>query len=196
MRKIVVTEPREMTISNIFLVPLYKIDRSQLVLNGFVNSYLFSDRNIIYDGYVLHLLFQPDDQLKFADFVEVEKRRLGELFLEEYDIEDGVVLVYKIPSIYDKDIETLLKGEYSKLSDTLMRDIPKTVKVMVRGLRKDELHLAHLIHIKSKGLRDFWENLLNIDLPEDAEVWNRFKIEEETLNEHTIKNKFYELTKS
>lgn len=193
MSRTVITEPRQMTISNIFVLPVFKMDRSQLVINGFINSYLFNkNEREVYDGYVLNLLFKPPSQDKFADFVVTERRRLGDLFLDEYDCENEcVVLVYKIPNKYYSDIDLLFTGAYSKLSKVLMEDIPKTVKVYSRGLYRDETHLAHLIHQKNKGLKTFWEGILDVEFTEDMEVWERKTREEETLDENKI-NKYYE----
>lgn len=190
-RTVIVTEPRKMTISNIFIQPIFKIGRENIVKNGLINTFFFNnERNIVYDDYVLHLLFKPEDQIRFSGFVAEERQRLGGLFLDEYDYEGGyTVLVYKIPDKYNDDIKLLLEGRYSELSDTLMNDIPRTVRVVLRqGVRKDETYLAHLIHERNKGLRDLWENLLDVDLPKDSEVWNRFTEEEETLSEKIVKD--------
>ena len=190
-RKVVITEPRNMTISNIFIVPIFKIGRENLVKFGFVNSYLFNtDRNIIYEDYCLHLLFKPENLDEFADFINMEKERLGVLYLDEYDYGDGfVVLVYKIEEYHNEDIKILLMGGYSKLSNTFMSEIPATVRVRTRtGVNKDEKYLAYLIHEKNQGLIDMWENILGQELPPNSEVWSKPTILEETLSEDKLIN--------
>lgn len=187
----VITEPRNMTISNIFIVPIFKIDRNSMIANGFINSYLYNtEKNFDYEDFHIHMVYHPSDMDMFNKFVEIEKIRLGKLFVDEYDYEDGYsVLVYKVPEDLNYGVNLILEGKYSKLDKHYMNHLPNIITVRKRtGVTSTETSLSHLIYTKDPLLRKMWESILNTGLPEDSEVWERRTKDEETLYIDRIKN--------
>jgi hypothetical protein len=177
-------QPRKMTISSIFLVPLLGIDRTKLNANGYVNSYLFC--NIIpidFDNYCLYLLFKiSENNSEFEEFLIFLKQNIkGEIIYEYETVDSFFILVYKLEDEINEDIEKILNGDYSKISDKLLNKIPKFININTRFGKTKEYSFAYMIYKKNKILREMWEKILDIKLDEESEVWDKKSIEDETL---------------
>jgi hypothetical protein len=171
------------------MVPTLKIFNSKesLIGNGFLNAYIKdATADVEYDN-AIYLLFKPNDLDKFRAFIESECERTKAL-IDDYDYNDGyVVVVYQLDVKFKKDFDIIKKGKYSKTSPAFQALFPKVVKIMFRGLYKDELSLQYRIFNKTQDLVDFWEEKFNISLGEDVEVWHGFFEEKEILNLDKIK---------
>jgi hypothetical protein len=176
------------TITSIFIVPTLGINRDGLLTNGFINGYI-KDENKEYDVDVVYILFKPKNLDKFRDFLETEYVRTKNI-IEDYDYEDGfVVVVYQIPDIWKKDIILVKQGKYSKTSLAFQESFPKVIKVIKKGLHKDELSLQTRIFMKSPDLQEYWENKLGVNFNDNMEVWEGWNEDNETLNLEKLKIK-------
>lgn len=175
------------TISTIFIVPTFKIDRDKLHINGFLNGYLKdAHREIQYED-CCHLLFKPRNMDRFKEFVDDEYERSLDI-IDDYDYEGGfVTLVYTMNPKFKEDFELIKQGRYSKTSQEFQAIFPKVVKVIKKGIPREETSLQYQIFNKSDSLREYWESRIAIDFKDEAEVWNGFSIEKETLDINKIK---------
>jgi hypothetical protein len=178
-------QPRKMTISSIFLVPTMGIERQKLNKNGFVNSYLFCDIiPIDFDNYCLYLLFKiGENNSSFEEFLVFLKQNIqGEIIYEYETVDNFFIIVCKLDEVLNEDIEKILNGNYSKISDKLLNRIPKFINIDTRFGKTKEYSFAYMIYKKNKILKEMWEKILDIKLDEDSEVWDKKTIEDETLS--------------
>jgi hypothetical protein len=175
------------TITSIFIVPTLSIGKDKLDDNGFVNGFIKDgEREVQYDN-CIYLVFKPDNLTKFRDFLDVEYERTKQI-LDDYDYPDGyVVIVYKLNSRLDSDIELIKQGKYSQTSEAFQKIFPKIVKVKKNGLMRDEISLQYRIFNKTEDLKKFWEEKLDVDFDEGMEVWSTFIDENETFTLTKIK---------
>lgn len=175
------------TITSIFIVPTLSINRDKLNDNGFVNGYIKDGgREVQYED-CIYLLFKPTDLDKFKDFLDEEYERTKSI-VDDYDYEGGyVVVVYKLNSKLNNDIELIKQSKYSQTSEAFQKIFPKIVKVKTGGYNRDEISLQYRIFNKTQDLKDYWADKLGMDLPDDVEVWQGFFEENEILNLHKIK---------
>lgn len=175
---------RKISTTNMFLVPVLKIGRENLMRAGFVEAY-FSDklREIEYENCV-YLLFRPARLDEFNLFVE--SQRENNTLVDEYDHKGYTVLVYKLPAEYKKDYEILMKGKFSQTSQKFQDLLPKYAKVAQDGVLVDEMTTQHLVFEKDQTVKDYWKRELDLDFQPEDEVWHFYE-EREILNEDAIK---------
>jgi hypothetical protein len=178
---------RKHTITSIFIVPILSIGKDKLIDNGFINGYIKDiNRDVQYEN-VVYLLFKPTNLDKFRVFLDGEYERTKSI-IDDYDYEDGyVVVVYEINTKLKNDINLIKQGKYSKTSKEFQGIFPKIVKIKKNGLQKDEVSLQYRIFNKTEDLVKFWEEKLDVELPEDSEVWHGFFEEFEALDFDKIK---------
>lgn len=178
---------KKKTITSIFMVPTLKIDRTQLMENGFINGYVSDSKKQPDYENAVYLLFQPKDLDKFRHFLEEEYERTKDI-IDEYDYEGGyVVVVYKLNSKFKKDFGLIREGMYSKTSTEFQGMFPKVVKILKEGFKRDEISLQYRIFNKTEDLIKFWEDKLNVEFGDNQEIWHAFILEDETLNLDKIK---------
>jgi hypothetical protein len=178
---------RKHTITSVFIVPTLSIGRDKLLDNGFLNGYIKdSNKDIQYENAV-YLLFKPKDLDKFRDFLDGEYERTKSI-IDDYDYEDGyVVVVYEVNPRLKDDIELVKQGKYSQTSKKFQEIFPKVIQIKQNGMRRDEVSLQYRVFNKTEDLVKFWEDKLEVTLPEDLEVWHGFFDEFETLDIAKIK---------
>lgn len=175
------------TITSIFIVPTLSIGRDKLEDNGFINGYIKDSQKEVQYENCIYLVFKPEDLDKFRNFLDEEYERTKSI-IDDYDYPDGlVVVVYKLNSRLDDDIQLIKQGKYSKTSKKFQEIFPKVVKVKKNGLSKDEISLQYRIFNKTQDLVDFWESKLDVTLDEEAEVWSTFVEENESFSLDKIK---------
>lgn len=175
------------TITTIFIVPTLSIGKNKLDDNGFVNGYVKDgEREVQYDN-CIYLVFKPDNLNKFREFLDDEYERTKQI-VDDYDYPDGfVVVVYKLNSRLDNDIELIKQGKYSQTSEAFQKIFPKIVKINKNGLMRDEISLQYRIFNKTEDLRKFWEEKIGVDFDSNMEVWNTFIEENEIFTLNKIK---------
>lgn len=163
------------------LLWVLKIDYGSLKKNNIQNTFLY-DENRPYEN-CLYLLFKPDNIYDFNSFVELERKRTH-LLIDEYECGAFSILVYKLPSEYNKDYERFYQGKYSEFSPKFKSNIPQTFKIRKGFGVKDEVNLSYMIVNQDKVLKNGWTSLIGEDI--DKEVWPVPNLEREKL-------KIYEL---
>lgn len=181
------------TISSIFILPLLGIPREGLLNNNCINGYIIDIEKDVQYPDSLYVLFKPENIDRFREFVDKEYERT-QMLIDDYDYEDGfVVLVYRIEGKYDKDIELVKQGKYSKTSTAFQNKFPKVLKITnAAGKHKDELSLQYRVFKKTPDLREYWENKTNESFSDDMEVWPGWNENEEILDLDKIKKQLYE----
>lgn len=176
------------------MVPTLNIPKGALRLLGFINAYQIDmDRDLDYaKDRVIYLLFKPDDMVYFREFLDSEFERTKNI-IEDYDYPGGyVVLVYKLNQRFRSDFNLVKKGKYSKTSPSFQKMFPKVIKIMKKGLHKDEISLQYRVFNRTPDLIEFWEKKLGMEWTDDMEVWNGWEESKEILNIMEIKKQQYE----
>jgi hypothetical protein len=174
------------TITSIFMVPTLKIDRNSLQANDFLNGYARDD--IREENYpdACYLLFRPKNIDRFREFLDSEYERTKDI-IEDYDHPSGfVVVVYKLDPNFKGDFDLVRQSRYSKTSPEFQALFPRTIKISVDGLRRDELSLQVRIFKKTPDLKKFWEDVFQADLPEDSECYEGYQEEREVLTKNKL----------
>jgi hypothetical protein len=175
------------TITTIFIVPIFSIDKEKLKTNGFVNGFIKDSRKDVQYKDSVYLLFKPEDLDKFRDFLVDEYERTKQI-IDDYDYEEGyVVVVYQIYTRLLPDIELVKQGKYSQTSTKFQQIFPKIVKIKKNGFQKDELSLQYRVFNKTEDLKQFWEEKFDMTFDDDMEVWHGFIEEKEILDLDKIK---------
>ena len=176
------------TITSIFIVPTFGIDRKSLKENSFINGYVEdASKEVQYDK-CAYLLFRPTNLDKFKVFLDKEYERTKTI-IDDYDYEGGfVVVVYKMNDKFKADFGLVKLGKYSKTSKEFKALFPKIVKVYgENGDYKDEISLQYRVFNKTEDLRSYWSELLDIDFDDSMEVWQGWIEEKEILNINQLK---------
>lgn len=175
------------TITTIFIVPIFSIDKEKLKANGFVNGFIKDSRRDVQYKDSVYLLFKPEDLDKFRVFLDTEYERTKQI-IDDYDYEEGyVVVVYQLSPRVLPDVELVKQGKYSQTSKKFQQIFPKLIKINKHGFQKDELSLQYRVFNKTEDLRQFWEDKLDVVFDDDMEVWHGFIEEKEILDLDKIK---------
>ena len=156
------------------ILPMLKMDSYELSIN-LKNTYL---GNVDYEGdnswgnYIYLLVDSAEDNLLASTM------RSHELYCDEYDPTPGETMyVFKIPKdIQDKVCVPFKEGKYSEID----KDYIDNHLTWYYPNKKKGKTLQ--IVTKDAELRKYWEDLIGIPLPEDAEVWSKPKPENEIYN--------------
>lgn len=173
------------TVTTLFMMLPLKIPKEHLEQNSFINAYSFDDSKDYQD--CVYLLFKPKNTDIFRLFLESEYERTKQL-IDDYDYPDGyVVLVYKLEDKWREDYDLIRQSKYSKTSPEFQALFPKVIKIVLNGLRRDEISLQYRIFQKTNDLVEFWEEKFGINFDPEFEVWSWFDKESETLDILKIK---------
>lgn len=175
------------TISSTFFVPSLKIGKDNLLKAGYINAYFRDDNKDTQYEDCVYLLFKPENLIDFRMFLDDEYERTSNI-IEDYDYGGGfVVVVYKLNPRFKKDFDLIKKGKYSHTSKSFQAEFPKIVKIPNGLSYKEEVSIQFRIFNKTKDLRDFWEQKLDIRFDDEQEVWYEFNEEKETLTYEKLK---------
>jgi hypothetical protein len=186
---------RKMTVCTLFIVPLLKLNRKEIIEQGFENAFiqdkLKEEEGISYDNGV-YLLFRPFKLEQFNEFVQKERKN-NKYFMDEYDHPNGwTVLVYNYDKKWENDVKLLMKGKFSKTSAEYQAEIPELVssnKVMKSNGGKREMSTQHHIFKKTETLRRYWKSELGLELDNDIETeyWQYYE-EREVLTKEIMEH--------
>lgn len=173
-----------LTISTILILPTVGVSRSQLEQLGFINAYIKDKNNESYGENHLFLLFKPESKSKFDEFLS-NQYISNEFIVDNYSYDGNYeVIVYALNLIWKNDYEIIKKGQYSKLSKEYKSIFPKTVKI--NGVNR--ITLQWLIFDRNSRLKNYIEDKIGTPLEENAELWDIWDNEKETLDIEKIKN--------
>ena len=188
-------EVYQKTITTIFVMPILDISRKDLYENNFINAYLKDLDNDLYQAEdVIYLLFKPENEVEFAEFLAKEYARTKE-FIDDYNHDEFIVLVYTINKEFEADIKIIKQSKYSLTSKKFKALFPKKIRNYNKSGTVEMLpSLQHMIFNRDKNLLVFWEKHLGTTLISkcNLEVWRAFEEELEVLDIDKVIN---ELTK-
>lgn len=175
------------TITSIFMVPTLGINKEALRENGFLNGYSKDvHRDVQYENCV-YILFKPSNLELFRDFLDGEYERTKGI-IDDYDYPDGfVVLVYELDKKFKRDFEFIRAGRYSKTSKEFQNLFSKMVRIKKDGYLREEISLQYRIFNKTKDLKEYWEDKIDVQFDDEMELWGTFKEDSETLNIDKLK---------
>lgn len=164
------------------MVPTLGINKEALRANGFLNGYSKdAHRDVQYENCV-YILFKPSNLELFRDFLDGEYERTKAI-IDDYDYPDGyVVLVYELNAKFKRDFEFIRTGKYSKTSKEFQNLFSKMVRIKKDGYLREEVSLQYRIFNKTKDLKEYWEDKIDIQFDDEMELWGGFKEESETLD--------------
>jgi hypothetical protein len=160
------------TATSMFVMPLLGINRKELELHGLENAYI-KDEILGFDyNHAIYILFKPPLLDKFNNFIEGERTR-GAQIIDEYDYPEGwVMLVYQWPEKWKKDVDIVLTGKFSKVSEEFKCVTPEFVERTLGGFRTKKLSTQHQIYQKTDLLKNYWKEKYDLDLDKEDECWH------------------------
>ena len=176
------------------MVPTLMIPREDLKMYGYINGYIGDrQREELGDNYI-HLLFSPPDMDMFKSFLDDEYEDPSYDLVEDYDYEEGfVVLVYKLNPKWKDDFKLVREGKYSRTSRMFQEIFPKVAKIKIDGKHRDEISLQYKIFKKTTDMIEYWENKLGTSFNPEQEVWSAFDPEKEMLDISQVQIKLKEI---
>lgn len=157
-----------------FLLPIVDMKYNKLLEEGFKNAYISHADEKELEGQRIYLLFEKS---KLSDeFREQLKNR------EDYDKtltgKKEEIFSFKVPdNIYYTVVIPFMAGKYSEINRSY-------VNKFFSPLVKVGPHIVHDITYaaltKDSSLKEYWEDRIDMELPEDAEVYSAPIMEEET----------------
>lgn len=166
-----------MTNTAYFLRPTIKFDSGTPSVASYENAYL-GDYEYTKDEYGENLfLLYPTDTLS-EDLIK--KLEAHPQFVTTYVPTDGkTMFVYKFDEhTKDKVVKPVIEGKYSKVDrDYVESNYP---------LSSSKLVTNRMVFDKHERLKQMWEDRIGTTLPDDAEVWSKFRIQDEIYRYPTV----------
>jgi len=170
-----------------FLIPATGLDVHILLEYGLIDAYMNDlgfekeeDDNEI-DIYLL-FSFQKEYSQITNDFFR--SLREHENFLNEYEIEEGTVIRFKLDKEWEHIKLQLSLSKYSKIDRNYVNNFFPPMIVYSKDMYGNPLtkkSVNYKILTKDEELRKDWEEKLNVNISEDLELWDKLYPEEEIL---------------
>lgn len=175
------------TATNLFVVPTLGITRGRLNIFGLENAYIKDEvKGIDYERGV-YMLFRPKDTFRFGEFLE-EERSSGAVIVDEYDYRDGyTMVVYQYPRKWKEDVDIIMTGKFSQVSEGFKATVPRLTKSVVGGKEMDGINSQHKIYEGAEDLKEYWNIKYGLEFEKGDEHFS-FYPEREIFTEETLKN--------
>lgn len=172
-------------VSTLFLLSPIGINFEELDYKGFVDAYIKDlEKEDMYDKYYILLLFKLEEDQSDI-FKELSENKY---FVEDYDYDGYVVLVYVFPEEFQEDYDHIVKGEYSKVSDEFRKMFPKRVlHIPKKGKSFFQNSFPHKLINRFDYLLGDLSRFFGTEITPNMEFWKAFDFEKETLNISKIK---------
>jgi len=188
------------TKTSTFLFPLLEIPKELfkcevknnfqklIMTTRFLNSYMQDSEITKYnDEPYVFIVIKPYQDVDFDTFYSTILSFPN--YVDEYEKEGYIIMIFKIPDNNLPDYELLLKGKYSLISKEA-----KTL-ILKNNFFSHAVHLLPLILKKCSSIKESIEINLSISVGEchsianlyDQEVWGIITIEKETLTDDILK---------
>lgn len=142
--------------------------------NEFINCYIGTEQSGDYGNYI-YLLYRFSGSLEFVQFEE--RLQNHPYFEESYEVDNyQTMYVFNIPQDYMEDIQLILDGKYSKIQ-------PETKENILRFNQSRTNSILEKILFRDPSWKAELENKLKASLPDDAELYSIFNVEEEIFRE-------------
>lgn len=161
-----------------------------MLRNGLINTYV-GDKEYEGEEWGNNFYLHFDPNSLSTDFLSQIVSH--EWYIDMIDRGNVIVLVFKFPySSSIKDIRSwkrnakklvvdpFLRGEYSKIDRAyVIKNFPRLHKRLVKGVVSETMNLDWQILWKSPYLKNYWEELLDVEIESAAEVWSKPEKEKE-----------------
>lgn len=183
-------KPFRWTKTSSFLVPACDLDIAILLEYGFINAFLGDENHNKLDDSQedIYLLFEYNPiNNYFEELCSVLRNH--ENFLEEYDPEEGYVMIrFKLNDKWKHIKQQLISGKYSLIDREYVKQFfnPKIIvgeSPYGEYLYKDSVN--YQILMKSPVLKERWEEKLGVVFKDDYEVCSKPDMEEEIYRKKT-----------
>lgn len=140
----------------------------------FINCYIGTEHSGDYGNYI-YLLYRFSGSMEFVQF---EERLQNHPYYESsYEVDNyQTMYVFNIPQDYMEEIQLILDGKYSKIK-------PETKENILRFNQSKQDSILEKILFKDPSWKIELENKLKAALPEEAELYSIFNVEEEIFRE-------------
>lgn len=178
----------DITVTSLFLLPIFKVPIRKLDEYGFVNSFLYDKHRTdsLEDAKTIYVLFHPDTSQIILLQKQIEDWENNGFLLGDYDYPDGyVVVMLKFPDKFRDQYKLFLKGQYSKFSTEFKDAIPRKVftgAIAPDGSAAEEDSLQFRIINKRVMLKNYWEDQIGDEFDAEGEYWSRPDLLKETMD--------------
>ena len=177
---------RKWTKTSSFLLPAAGLDVATLSEYNFENAYLndLGYERPINDDYVdIFLVFNVEQySAKIESFFNSLRRH--SLFLDEYDIDERVVFRFKLLEEWKHIKQELTTSKYSTIDREYVKKFFNSMVIVKRDNWGNPIYGMsnnYRILTKHPSLRKEHEERLDVDIPEDLELWEKLHMREEIL---------------
>lgn len=106
--------------ATIYLLPMLAASKYDVYLENIVNVYIGDNRIPDLNEHIF-IMYNKQDNVRFNNLKTYLKNHTS--FVLEYEIDDKLVFVFKIPSNYYHDYKCFLRGQYSKFNEKYKKHI-------------------------------------------------------------------------
>ena len=111
------------------MFPTLKINKELSIKNGFINAYINDNNKLDKYLYSIYVLYKPINKDNFKEFLEKEyESQLG--IIEDYNIDDYVVIVYKLDDNFINDFNLIKQSKYSQTSQQFKSLFKKEIQIV------------------------------------------------------------------
>ena len=147
-----------MNLSASFILPILNLSCT-IYRNGLVETYM-GDADYV-DDWGKYLFIEMDNSSKLLDCL-----RTNHLYIDSYPRTTNTTMFVFDLSDYESITKPFLEGQYSKIDRRYVNKNFPPIEGLSKSLNREILD-------KSPRIRHYQENRIGVNLPEDAEVWDR-----------------------
>lgn len=172
------------TKASLFLLQGIGLSIKAIKGEGFINAYIGNNDSTKphYSG-CIYLLFKPERKQEFDEMFIGSEYMRTEYLIDEYDYPDGyVVLVYRFPPQYERDMKLFLNGKYSQFSAEYKNLFSMSIDSEDEVGEFTQHSFYYHVFNKTKQLAKYWKDKLDVDIDPEGEYWNQPVFEDEVLD--------------
>lgn len=169
MSETVIDKLKEENLCTHFILPLIKLNKFSFISSNFVNCYINREKTLLFVQ-VLDLALIP--------------RKSTDLHPAFFNVfkSDTIVIVFRLPNMWNQDVQLFIEGKYSKMSEPAKECIRKYSGLAYKRKQRNKPRTTDLRLLALERhtlLKNMWEKeLTNITgtqrsvvvLPDDAEL--------------------------
>ena len=162
-----------------FIFPLIGYSKAELyplLVNAYLGDVDLYDWDLTSPDVFILMRYRGD-----LNWVELEKKfEKDKNFKTSYSLYDGkyIMFVFTIASKFTNDFKKVLNGKYSELSDP--------AKILIMRHRLPHSSMSKIL-VKDKSLKKYWEDKIQIPLPNNSEVWPIMEKKDELFDKRDFK---------
>lgn len=162
--------------SKTYILPLLDDYVRIKFLDHILNTYLITDETKEPSIHILYDISVKNNPAFNSYFVLLHQ---SQYFISSKDIDEGVLISFKIPKEYIPDYNKFIKGAYSLISE-------KSKQKILHHLYKNYSYLYNVVQViehvlyKDEELKHHWEETIGTTLSKNSELSSRVDLKEET----------------